>query len=495
MSSVVIQFSHLSKRYRLGVIGTGTLAHDLNRWWARVRGRPDPTLKVGQAQRSDVRSQKSARDQKSEISQVSANAALSAPSSVSLRTASPSDLTSSPASSLTSDLRPLTSDISSSLRDDEMWALRDVSFEVQRGEVLGIIGANGAGKSTLLKILSRVTAPTAGEARVKGRIASLLEVGTGFHPELTGRENVYLNGAILGMTRAEIAGKFDEIVDFSGIEQFIDTPVKRYSSGMHVRLAFAIAAHLEPEILLVDEVLAVGDLSFQQKCLGKMQSVAGKGRTIIFVSHNMAAVEALCTRIVLLDKGRLSCDGEPEDVIRQYINLQTHNIVVPTGDRTDRQGNGALRFLKLSLQNKYGDAITEVLSGQTLRIAVDYGVVGSFPAESIDVHVTFRTLAGAFMFTCAMQAVGFVLHQSPSDGCLWCEIPRLPLTPGRYSLTLYATVNGQTADWVKDAGFLLVAAGDFFGTGKLVSHNDGFLVDHTWSAETRDPPLRTSKAR
>ena len=241
--TTVISVENLSKSYRLGQIGTGTFSRDLQVWWARTRGKPNPLLKIGQV------------DHGNQVGET-------------------------------------------------IWALKDVTFQVEQGEVLGVIGKNGAGKSTLLKILSRVTAPTSGRVKVKGRIASLLEVGTGFHPELTGRENIYLNGAILGMTKDEVRRKFDEIVDFAGIEQFIDTPVKRYSSGMYVRLAFAVAAHLESEILLVDEVLAVGDAEFQKKCLGKMGDVASKeGRTVLFVSHNMGAIENLCNTAIYLDKG------------------------------------------------------------------------------------------------------------------------------------------------------------------------------------------------
>src|SRR6266576_3991026 len=246
--STVIEVDDVWKRYRLGIIGTGTLRHDFERWWHRVRGKPDPYSKVDQ--RSEIRNRKS---------------------------------------ELATNVDHRISDVSASLDDDEMWALREVSFEVKQGEILGIIGSNGAGKSTLLKILSCVTSPTKGEVRIKGRIASLLEVGTGFHPELTGRENVFLNGAILGMTRAEITRKFGEIAAFAEMDTFLDTPVKRYSSGMTVRLAFAVAAHLDPEILLVDEVLAVGDVQFQKKCLGKMSEVSTAGRTVLFVSHNMIA--------------------------------------------------------------------------------------------------------------------------------------------------------------------------------------------------------------
>jgi lipopolysaccharide transport system ATP-binding protein len=269
MSNTVIKVENLSKQYRLGTVSTGTLSHDLNRWWHKVRGKEDPYLKIGE---SNDRTQKGV--------------------------------------------------------SDYVWALQDINFEVQHGEVLGIIGRNGAGKSTLLKILSRTTAPTTGSVKIKGRVASLLEVGTGFHPELTGRENIFLNGAILGMTKKEIAAKFDEIVDFAGVERYIDTPVKRYSSGMYVRLAFAVAAHLEPEILIVDEVLAVGDAEFQKKALGKMKAVSeGEGRTVLFVSHNMEAVQNLCTHAIVMADGRLAYDGNVQDVIsyymKGYVNART----------------------------------------------------------------------------------------------------------------------------------------------------------------------------
>jgi lipopolysaccharide transport system ATP-binding protein len=253
----VISVENLSKSYRLGQIGTGTFSHDLNVWWARVRGKPNPMLRIGESDNGNR-------------------------------------------------------------QGETIWALKDVSFTVDQGEVLGIIGRNGAGKSTLLKILSRVTAPTSGKVKVRGRIASLLEVGTGFHPDMTGRENIYLNGAILGMTRGEITRKFDEIVDFAEVEKFIDTPVKRYSSGMSVRLAFAVAAHLDPEILLVDEVLAVGDAAFQKKCLGKMGDVAKEGRTILFVSHNMGAVARLCSFGAVLKSGKIEYRGRTSDAVEYY---------------------------------------------------------------------------------------------------------------------------------------------------------------------------------
>src|SRR5690348_13295502 len=260
MESIVIKVENLSKQYRLGDVGMGTLHHDINRWWHAVRGKEDPYSKIGDVNDRTVEG-----------------------------------------------------------GSEYVWALRDINFEINQGEVWGIIGRNGAGKSTLLKILSRTTSPTIGSVKIKGRIASLLEVGTGFHPELTGRENIFLNGAILGMQKKEIKKKFDEIVDFAGVARYIDTPVKRYSSGMYVRLAFAVAAHLEPEILIVDEVLAVGDAEFQRKCLGKMHDVAGLGRTVLFVSHNMAAVEQLCSYAVLLVSGRIESSGQVRSVISEYL--------------------------------------------------------------------------------------------------------------------------------------------------------------------------------
>ena len=291
MSDVVIKVENLSKQYRLGTVGTGTLSHDLNRWWARVRGKPDPTLKVTQ---TNIRDKKTTTEH-TENTEIEETASGSASANFA------------------------NSVVKSSSSSDYVWALKDINFEVKQGEVLGIIGKNGAGKSTLLKILSRVTAPTQGTAKLKGRVGSLLEVGVGFHPELTGRENIYLNGAIMGMTKAETAGKLDEIVEFSGCERYIDTPVKRYSSGMKVRLGFAVAAHLDPEILIVDEVLAVGDAEFQKKCLGKMGDVAKEGRTVLFVSHNMHALSFLCPKAMLLEDGTVRGGGPTHEMVREYL--------------------------------------------------------------------------------------------------------------------------------------------------------------------------------
>jgi lipopolysaccharide transport system ATP-binding protein len=289
--SIAIQAQNIGKQYRLGEVGTGTISHDLNRLWAKMRGKPDPFLKIGE---SNDRSTKSS--------------------------------------------------------SDYVWALRDINFDIQQGDAVGIIGRNGAGKSTLLKILSRTTSPTTGSVKVRGRIASLLEVGTGFQPELTGRENIYQNGAILGMRKAEITRKMDEIIDFSGCERYIDTPVKRYSSGMYVRLAFAVAAHLESEILVVDEVLAVGDAEFQKKCLGKMGDISrGEGRTVLFVSHNMEALQNLCDKAILLKEGKVVSQGTAIETVSNYLKNFVKEDKCLIWDLKNAKGNDIIKWLKISV--------------------------------------------------------------------------------------------------------------------------------------------------
>jgi lipopolysaccharide transport system ATP-binding protein len=310
--NTTIKITDVSKMYRLGVVSTGTVSHDLKRWWTmNVMGKEDPYLKVGE---KNVRSQKGS--------------------------------------------------------SDYVWALQDINIEVEQGEVLGIIGKNGAGKSTLLKLLSRVTKPTKGIITYKGRIASLLEVGTGFHPELTGRENIYMNGSIMGMTRAEITRKLDEIIDFAGVERYIDTPTKRYSSGMTVRLGFSIAAHLEPDILVVDEVLAVGDAEFQKKAIGKMQDVSkGGGRTVLFVSHNMTAIESLCTRGILLRDGKIHSIGNIENVINDYLNTHKSNILSQTWDDIDNApGNEFIRVKKVCIEIIGNNDIIDVETDFKIKI-------------------------------------------------------------------------------------------------------------------------------
>ena len=376
--STVIQIEKLSKCYRLGTIGGGTLRADVSRWLAKLRSQPDPTLKIGQETHARLIGQ-------------------------------------------------------------EFWALQDVSFEVQPGEILGIIGRNGAGKSTLLKILSRVTAPSSGEVRVKGRIASLLEVGTGFHPELTGRENIVHNGAILGMTKVEIRKKFDEIVSFSGVEQHIDTPVKRYSSGMFVRLAFAVAAHLEPEILVLDEVLAVGDAEFQKKCLEKMKAVSTQGRTILFVSHNMASVSQLCDRTVYLESGRIHHVGETELGVRRYFNVSHSNAVWNNPELTQASGKyQKLVFTKVELVDLDGQPSLELDVRKPFKVRMSYQV----PADLQPVELAVRVLCDdgrAVMTTLLSDCDQKTLAQTKRGNYqAIVEFPPMFFMPGSYHLNVAA---------------------------------------------------------
>jgi len=358
-----------------------------------------------------------------------------------------------------------------------IWALKDVSFEIKPGEVAGIIGRNGAGKSTLLKILARVTKPTEGAADIWGRVGSLLEVGTGFHPELTGRENIYLNGAILGMRRAEIDRKFDEIVAFAETEQFLDTPVKHYSSGMRVRLAFAVAAHLEPEILLVDEVLAVGDAAFQKKCIGKMGDVTKSGRTILFVSHNMAAIQNLCASAYLLEQGRIATSGKTEHVVEQYLRTVRGSERTSLVDRPDRRGDGRLRFVEFSATA--GDDGGTVMCGQPATLTVRYR--GATRPRNVALHICVFTALGEGALYLDNEMVGQPFTELPAEGAMVCRLDRMPLLPGNYSVNLFCTINGVIADWVIDAARFDIGGGDFFGTGKLPPHGYGLVAaDHRW---------------
>jgi lipopolysaccharide transport system ATP-binding protein len=360
---------------------------------------------------------------------------------------------------------------------ETIWALKDVSLEIQHGEVVGIIGRNGAGKSTLLKILSRITEPTEGFAEVSGRVGSLLEVGTGFHPELTGRENIYLNGAILGMRRAEIAKKFDEIVSFAETEQFLDTPVKHYSSGMRVRLSFAVAAHLEPEILLVDEVLAVGDAAFQKKCLGKMGDVAKSGRTILFVSHNMAAVQNLCDRGYWLEHGSIAASGKIGPVVEQYLKNVSGIGRTYLGNRKDRRGDGRLRFEEFSV---VGEGTSPVLRcGSPASFVLHYHA--TTPLSNVRVAMPIWTALGEGAAFTDTELIGKTLNNLPPIGSLLCRFDKLSLLPGTYSVNLYCEVNGVLADWVIDAARFEVGEGDYFGTGKLPEKGYGpVAVTHNW---------------
>ena len=364
----------------------------------------------------------------------------------------------------------------------DFWALRNVSLEVEDGEVLGVIGRNGAGKTTLLKILSRITEPTEGMIDLYGRVGSLLEVGTGFHPELTGRENVYLNGAILGMSRVEIARKFDEIVAFAEVDQFLDTPVKRYSSGMYVRLAFAVAAHLEPEILIVDEVLAVGDVAFQRKCLGKMEDVGREGRTVLFVSHNMAAVSNLCSRAILLEEGRVIAEGATDAVIGRYLQLSDAEGSVSLHDRPDRQGSGSLRIERIAFFDASGREIPSVAVGAPLTIELDYS--GAAPHRNVVVALGFDTLLGQRVTKLDTQLAGTELEEIPPAGTIRCSIPAVPFNAGRYHVTVFVSVGGTIADWVRRAVSLDVVASDFFGSGRSLGTQDGIVVvPHAWEVD------------
>jgi lipopolysaccharide transport system ATP-binding protein len=453
MSDVVIRVEGVSKLYRLGEVGTGSLAHDVNRWWHKVRGKEDPYLKIGEV---NDRTKPAARAVASNESRVTGeeNAVPVAGSELivaseegrvagkELRVTGENQSASEPA---TRHQLPATAPQGGAPAtsysplftpkappSDWVYALKDVSFEVKRGEVLGIIGRNGAGKSTLLKILSRVTTQSEGRIKVRGRIASLLEVGTGFHPELTGRENIFLNGAILGMRKAEIARKFDEIVEFSGCARYIDTPVKRYSSGMYVRLAFAVAAHLEPEILIVDEVLAVGDAEFQKKCLGKMKDVAGHGRTILFVSHNMAAVKALCTRSIYLANGLLEMEGPTNEVVSAYLKAGMDGASEKVWNDTESApGNENILLKSVSVKPPEGQDVITIDTGAVIEV----GFQNHKPGINLDFTAYVRNSEDLVLFES-----GFILSSNRDSRqgtySVRGEIPGHLLNAGHYSLSV-----------------------------------------------------------
>ncbi|HXU15204.1 MAG TPA: ABC transporter ATP-binding protein [Terriglobales bacterium] len=363
------------------------------------------------------------------------------------------------------------------------WALKDVSFNVSQGDVIGIIGRNGAGKSTLLKILSRITSPTSGEVRVMGRMASLLEVGTGFHPELTGRENIFLNGAILGMRKTEITRRFDEIVAFAEIDRFLDTAVKHYSSGMYVRLAFAVAAHLDPEILIVDEVLAVGDLAFQKKCLGKMGEVSRSGRTVLFVSHNMAAVENLCSRAVVLHQGTLEFDGIPKDAIQHYLNTLSSQAGKGNAIDLDRVGTRRVVVAPLLKRMEFMTDRDQPLPegipiGGRLKIRVHFDLPN--PTDTFNVGLGFDNIYGQRIFTAhSTFEPERVLTPHVGPQVYTCEIPSFTLMPGEYSVKVWLDLKSVQADAIEDAAKITVLESDFYGTGK-VPWNGTFVLGHRW---------------
>jgi lipopolysaccharide transport system ATP-binding protein len=369
--------------------------------------------------------------------------------------------------------------------NNTFWALKDVNFEIKRGEIVGIIGKNGAGKSTLLKILSRITYPTEGEVRMRGRVGSLLEVGTGFHPELSGRENVYFNGAILGMRKREIDQKFEEIVKFSGVEKFLDTPVKRYSSGMQVRLAFSVAANLDPEILVVDEVLAVGDAQFQKKCLGKMSEVAEGGRTVLFVSHNMSAIESLCNRGILLESGSLSLDSSVEEVVNVYLE-KAYNLAkeIPLEQRKDRSGSGKVRVSNLRYFNEMGKEETFLKSGNGYFFEIE---CINFLKEKIDnifVSLDFFDERHSRVLLLRSNFTNSMLSLMPGKGSIFCTIKDLPLANGIYQLSVFIShADTETLDYIEDIGTVTVDGGDFFGTGSYGLPNScKVLVRTNWTS-------------
>lgn len=410
--SSILKAENISKQYRLGLVGTGTISDDLKRWWYNVRGKEDPFLKVGAVNDRGAKAQ-----------------------------------------------------------EDYVWALKDINFEVKPGEVLGIIGKNGAGKSTLLKILSRVTSPTTGSIKTKGRIASLLEVGTGFHGELTGRENIYLNGAILGMTKPEINSKIDEIIDFSGCEMYIDTPVKRYSSGMTVRLGFAVAAHLEPEILVVDEVLAVGDVEFQKKAIGKMQDLStGEGRTVLFVSHNMASVKSLCDRGILLKNGLILSEGKINSIVDMYLSDGTESDMIRPLERKDRGGNGKLRISDLQILNKKGETISNIISSEEINLIIEIRKFQYVSFKNLIISVAIQDIENNTVLLFSSDEMGFNFEDLEEKNNFRLKIPSLDLRGGEYSFRMVITEGSTNADnfidVINNIAKLKVIPGDFYGVGK-----------------------------
>ncbi|MES2213779.1 MAG: ABC transporter ATP-binding protein [Patescibacteria group bacterium] len=365
---------------------------------------------------------------------------------------------------------------------EDFWALKGVDFEVMKGEAIGIIGSNGAGKSTLLKILSKITPPTEGEVILRGRVASLLEVGTGFHPELTGRENIMLNGAILGMTRKEIAEKFDDIVKFSGVEKFIDTPVKRYSSGMYVRLAFSVAAHMEPDILIVDEVLAVGDAEFQKKCLGKMDEVTQSAhRTVLFVSHNMSAIQKLCKRTVLLEHGKVKMIGKTDEVIAKYLESNPLTQEGGLSARKDRRGEGNVKLSSFFVENEKGERVNEIYSGGLYTFC--YGYESKDEKEVSNLNVA-SAITGADNAPLALNWSKYTnqdKNTAPAKGIIRCEIKqKFPFAPGLYHISANLFSGETIQDYIKNLGVFEVLEGDFYGTGADIKHSP-ILLEQEWS--------------
>jgi lipopolysaccharide transport system ATP-binding protein len=415
--ATAIKVENLSKIYRLGEIGTGTISKDLERFFKmKILKQEDPFLKIGEA---NDRATKGA--------------------------------------------------------SDLVYSLKDINFEIEQGDAVGIIGRNGAGKSTLLKILSRVTSPTTGKINIKGRVASLLEVGTGFHPELTGRENIYLNGAILGMRKKEIDRKFDEIVDFSGVERYIDTPVKRYSSGMYVRLAFAVAAHLESEILIVDEVLAVGDAEFQKKCLGKMNEVSKtSGRTILFVSHNMASIQNLCQSCIFLTKGEINHIGETKEVINKYLSNQLSNTL-KLSEIEERKGNKDLIFINGKITGVNTDNLDSVESFSDFTISLEFKLINQLKISNFKIEIGINNNMGDRVAWISSNNIitHFDLVKSNKITFL---VKNCPLAPGDYTCSIFSEINNNISDWLQNVLPFSIVEKDYYNTGKLLPTGQGNIL-------------------
>lgn len=365
-------------------------------------------------------------------------------------------------------------------RREDFWALKDVSFEVKCGEAIGIVGRNGAGKSTLLKLITGIMDPTHGRIRKRGRVCSLIEVGAGFHPEMTGRENIYLNGSILGMNRREIDGKFDEIVEFSGLEDFIDTPVKRYSSGMYARLGFSVAAHVSPDILIVDEVLSVGDADFQKRCMGKMGEVSrAEGRAVVFVSHNLSAVRSLCSSAVYLRQGALAYWGTADEAISHYLSYLNAGANSAFEDNPERTGNGSLRLTSARALDHHGNPSTTVVAGESMTVEFDY--VNPTGVKKVSLRFTISNQAGVAVTHVHTSLTNYVISDLPREGTFACTIPCLPLPTGSYRVAIMAEAQGDTADFIPNALVFDVVRSVFYEVPATPDYNTcACMVHHQW---------------
>lgn len=434
MSEIAISVENVSKMYRLGNYGTNTLGDDITRWWANVRGKEDPFSKIAE-----------------------------------------------------------TNDRSTKADSDYVWSLKDVSFEVKQGEAVGIIGKNGAGKSTLLKILSRITAPTSGNIRVNGRMSSLLEVGTGFNPELTGRENAYMNGAILGMNRKEVASKLDQIIDFSGVEGYIDTPVKRYSSGMYVRLAFAVAAHLNTEILILDEVLSVGDVEFQKKCLDKMEQICYKeGKTIVFVSHAMNTIERMCSEVFYLKNGEMYMQGKTQEIMPLYMRDQYAREKIEVKEELEeevikevlRGGNGKVLVEELVFLNQNGTPTTTFTSGESFTLKAKYKAVNyeGSKIKNMNFGFPFFNMQDVFVTALNNKMANYHFDNMPLEGEITVHVNKIPLMFGTFTMRVNLVVDQELSDQYIKGIELNVLEGDFYGSGYTNAFGrQGLYIDQTWS--------------